>query len=68
VVAEDLVQLDQITPVLGQPAGEAFVQLRPRRFRECVVGGVADQQVPEAEGVLAGKLALVGPDELLADE
>ena len=68
VVAEDLVELDQIAAVLGEPAGEALVQLRPRRLRERVVGGVADQQVPEAEGVLAGKLALVGADELLANE
>ena len=37
-------------------------------FGQRVVGGVADQQVAEAEGVLAGKLGPVGPDQLLAHE
>ena len=32
VVAEDLVQLDQLAPALLQPAGEALVQLRPGRL------------------------------------
>ena len=40
-----------------EPVGEALVQLGARRLGQRVVGGVADQQVAEAEGVLAGKLA-----------
>ena len=68
VVAEDLVQLDQLLSALLQPAGEALVQLRPGGFRERVVGGVADQQVAEAEAVLACELRLVGTDQLPADE
>ena len=68
VVAEDLVQLDQLLSALLQPAGEALVQLRPGRLRERVVGGVTDQQVAEAEAVLACELRLVGTDQLPADE
>ena len=68
VVAEDLVQLDELGPVLLQPGCEALVELGAGRFRQRVVGGVADQQVAEAEAVLAGELRLVGPDQLLAHE
>ena len=68
VVAEDLVQLDELGAVRLQPGCEALVQLGAGRFRQCVVGGVADQQVAEAEAVLAGELGLVGPDQLLAHE
>ena len=68
VVAEDLVQLDQLLCALLQPGGEALVQLRPGGFGEGVVGGVADQQVAEAEAVLACELRLVGSDQLPADE
>ena len=57
VVAEDLVQLDQLLSALLEPVGEALVQLRPGRLRERVVGGVADQQVAEAEAVLAARTA-----------
>ena len=55
VVAEDLVPLDQDGAVLLEPVGEALVQLRPDRLGQRVVGGVADQQVAEAEAVLAGE-------------
>ena len=41
---------------------------RRGRLRQRVVGGVADQQVAEAEGVLAGELAVSGRIELLAHE
>ena len=68
MVAQDLVQLDELGAVLLQPGGEALVQLRARRLRQRVVGSVPDQQVAEAEGILARELRLVGPDELLADE
>ena len=60
VVAEDLVQLDQLGAVLLEPVGEALVQLGPGRLRQRVVGGVADQQVAEAEAVLARKLRRSG--------
>ena len=49
VVAEDLVQLDQLGAVLLQPGCEALVEVGAGRFRQRVVGGVADQQVAEAE-------------------
>ena len=56
VVAEDLVQLDELGAVLLEPGGEALVQLGADRLRQRVVGGVADQQVAEAEAVLAREL------------
>ena len=56
VVAEDLVQLDEVGAALLEPAGEALVQLGADRLRQRVVGGVADQQVAEAEAVLAREL------------
>jgi hypothetical protein len=37
-----------------EPIGEALVQARPCFFRDRRVGGVADEDVPEAESVLAG--------------
>ena len=52
VVAENLVQLDQPSAFLD-PAGEAFVQLGSCGFWEALVGDVTDQQVAEAEAVVA---------------
>ena len=54
--------------MLLEPGGEALVQVGARRLRQRLVGGVADQEVAEAEAVLAGELRPVGPDQLLADE
>ncbi len=68
MVAEDLVELDELAPVLLQPGCEALVELGARRFRERLVGGVTDQEVAEAEAVLACELRPVRPDQLLADE
>ena len=68
VVAEDLVQLDELGPVLLQPGGEALVEVGAGRLGQRLVGGVADQQVAEAEAVLARELRPVRPDQLLADE
>jgi hypothetical protein len=56
VVAEELVQLDQLLLTLLQPAGEALVQLGTERLRERVVSGITDQQVAEAEAILACEL------------
>ena len=55
VVAEDLVQFDQTDAVLLEPGGEALVERRSGRLRKRVVGGVANEEVAEAEGVVAGK-------------
>ena len=49
VVADDLVEFDQIRAALLQPSREAFVQVGPGCFRQHLVGGVADQQVAEAD-------------------
>ena len=68
MVAEDLVQLDERRTVLLEPAREALVQLRARRLCQGVVGGVADEQVAEAEGVLARELRRVRPDQPFAHE
>ena len=68
MVSHDLVQLHEAYAVLLEPRREALVQLCSGRLRQRVVGRVPDQQVAEAVGVLAGKLRLVGPDELLADQ
>ena len=57
MVAEDLVELDEVGAVRLEPGGEALVQLGPGRLRQRVVGGVADQQVAEAEAVLARRAA-----------
>ena len=61
VVAEELVQFDELGPVLLQPGCEALVEVRPGRFRERVVGGVADEDVAEAEAVLAREQRLLRP-------
>ena len=59
VVADELVLL----LALVEPAREPLVQVAPELLRQRVVGGVADQQMAEAELVVAGRA-----DELLADE
>ena len=68
VIADDLVHLDETCASVADPGREALVQLRPRRLRERVVSRVANQQVSEAEGVLVGKLRLVGAQQLPPDE
>ena len=68
VVPEDLVQLDELQPVVGQPVREPLVQLGAHCLRERLVRRVADQQVAEAVGVLTRELGLVRADELLADQ
>ena len=66
VVAEDLVALDELLAV--QPVRELLVQLCPRRLGQGLVRGIADQDVAKAEGLVAGKDAAVGTDELLPHE
>ena len=67
VVADDLVQLQELA-VLAEPIGEELVQVRANGLREGLVGGVADQQMPETVGVVPGDLGAIGPHELLAYE
>jgi hypothetical protein len=66
--ARDLVQVDDISPVPDEPVGEALVELRPLLLRHGLVGGIADQQVPEAKRVLAGKGRRLRADQLLPNE
>ena len=68
VVAEHLVELDQVLPVRLEPIGEAIMELCARLLRQGVVGGVADQQVPEPEGVVARQGGRRRVDQLLAHE
>src|SRR5581483_1343624 len=68
VVADDLVQLDEVGSVLAEPEREPLMQVCPQRLRQGVVRGVADQQMPEAERLVARELCTLGSHELLADE
>ena len=68
MVSEDLVQLDEVRAPLLEPGGEALVELGPHRLRKRVVGGIANEEVPEAEAVLAYERRRVRPDQLLPDE
>ena len=49
-----------------EPAGEPLMQLRPVGFGQPLVGGIADQQVTEAECPVVFEGWPVGPDQLLA--
>ena len=60
VIADELVSLDERGAMLVEPAREALVQLRARSLRQRLVGGIADEEVAEAEGVLADDLWRVG--------
>jgi hypothetical protein len=51
-----------------QPIPEALVQVGPEPLRDRIVRGVPDQDVAEAEAVVARKRRPVGPDQLLPDE
>ena len=66
VVAEDLLVLVQPRPGAFEPPGERLVERRPPLLRHPLVGRVPDQLVPEPEGLLAGELRSIGPDQLLA--
>ena len=68
MVAEDLVQLDKPAAALLEPRCEALVKIGADGLRKRVVGGIANEEVPEAEAVLAHELWLVRPDQLLANE
>jgi hypothetical protein len=63
VVSDDLVQLDE-RAVAVEPIGEALVQFGPEALGKSVVGGVPDQQVAEAERVLAHHLGLIRTEEI----
>src|SRR3954467_3044000 len=65
--AHDLVQLDQLGPP-PEPLREAGVKICTRLLRQRFVRRVADQQVPEAEGVVIGERRVFRSDQLLPDE
>jgi hypothetical protein len=54
--------------MLPEPVGEALVQVGTDALCQGVVGGVSEQQVVEAEGVLSRELGLVRADQALAHE
>ncbi len=68
VVAEKLVELDEVRSVQFEPLGEALVEVGADRLGKGVVGGVAEEEVAESEPVLAEELRSIGPDQLLANE
>ncbi len=68
VVAEDLVELDEVASALLDPRREALVEVGTLELRQRLVGGVADQQVAETKRIVAGQRRRRGPDELLAHE
>src|SRR5262245_37360933 len=51
VVADDLVQLDEAAP-LFQPSRESLMELGARLLGQRLVGGVANQKMAEAEGII----------------
>jgi hypothetical protein len=51
-----------------EPQGKALVEFRAQLLRHRVVRGVANQDVPEAEAVVAGEDRGGRANELLADE
>src|SRR5439155_647955 len=68
VVPEQLVVLDARPDHALEPAGEAFVQLGPRSLRRRFVRDLADEEVAEREGRLAGEGGLAGLDQVAAAE
>ncbi len=61
VVAEYLIELDEILSTLFQPIRITLMELCTRCLGQSVVGGVADQQVAEAESVLGGEESSTWP-------
>src|SRR5207253_7427055 len=59
VVPDELV--DRLGADALEPVGEALVQIRARPLGHRLVGGLADQQVREAEALLA-RGAVLGPN------
>src|SRR5207249_7250041 len=65
VIPDDLLSLiDPLTPAIHEPTGVSLMQPSSSRLRHLVVGGVADQQVPEAVSV-GDRSFRSGTDELL---
>ena len=54
VIADDLVELNEVRAPLLEPRSEALVQFGAGRLRQRLVGGVANQQVAEAVAVVTG--------------
>ncbi len=68
MVADDLVELDQLRAARFQPRGEALVQIGAGRLRQRLVSRVPNEEVAEAVAVLAGQLRVLGADEVLAHQ
>ena len=68
VVAEDLVELDELSATLREPLREAPVELGTRRLRKRLVSGVPNQEMPEPEPVVPRQLCPVGTDQVFAGQ
>ena len=66
MVADDLVELDQLRAARLEPGRESLMELGACGFRQPVVRRVPDQQMTEAEAVLARKHRPIRADQLLA--
>jgi hypothetical protein len=67
VVADDLVLFDERC-VSVEPVGERFVELGASLLGQRVIGGVADEEVAEAECFLVRVRRMVRPNHLFAHE
>ena len=68
VVADDLVQLDQVGAVLLEPEGKSLVELGSNGLRQSLVGRVADQEMAEAVRLVVDEHRLLRSYEVLPDE
>ena len=68
VVADELVELDELGAMLREPVGELLMELRALRLRHALVRRVAHEEMTEAERVLSGEQRSVRTDQLLAHE
>jgi hypothetical protein len=69
VVADDLLVLrGAVSRRLLEERGELLVQPGARLLRQAAIGGVADEDVAEAVGVLAAEQLRVGEDDLLPQQ
>src|SRR4029079_3588074 len=66
VIAEQLLELDQVGGIAVQPVREALVEGCARRFGQRVVCRVTDEYVTKPKRVFARELRLVRTDELLS--
>src|SRR5439155_17967163 len=69
VVADDLFVLEEpLARNVLKPGSEAGMQIGPLLLREGAIGGVANQDVAESEGLVTGRAGSVWAHQLLAHQ